>query len=84
MGSDFVTVQTMASLSAPGSFSLIKRRGAQKLIQSHRSLFSRFCAWLLERVWLTNCATPQATQQSVLPMGIWKATRKTNHPYIKQ
>lgn len=48
MGRDFVTVQTMASLSAPGSFSLIKQRGAQKLIQSHSSLFSRFQAWLLD------------------------------------
>lgn len=48
MGRDFVTVQTIASLSAPGSFSLIKRRGAQKLIRWQSSVFSRFRAWLLD------------------------------------
>lgn len=48
MGRDFVTAQTMVSLSAPGSFSLIKQCGAQKLIQSHSSLFSRFGACLLD------------------------------------
>lgn len=48
MGRHVVTVQTMASLSTPGSFSLIKQRGAQKLIQSHSTLFSRLRARLLD------------------------------------
>lgn len=61
MGRDFVAVQTMASLSAPGSFSLIKQRDAQKLIQSHSSLFSRFQALASGWLWWTCCLTPRAT-----------------------
>lgn len=76
-----------------GSFSLIKQRGAQKLIQSHSSLFSRFQAWLLDdfggpAAWHhkrhnnVHCQTEPGQR-----MGIWReraeeATEITNHPYI--
>lgn len=39
MGSDFVTVETMVMLSAPGSYSFIKQRGAQKANPITRQAF---------------------------------------------
>ena len=86
MGRDFVTPETMASLSAPGSFSLIKQRGAQRQIQLHGDPFSRFQAWLLDGFGRTCCLTPPETQQCALPNrpktegwgpGEWRRQRKS-------